>query len=499
MSGWGLALLSAVLIAVYWPTSASLLTKWTTPGAYDHGWVAVAGAVWLTWRRAIVGEPMSAAGAFNVCVILFGFTLAWSLALLANVTVAQQVLWVGIVFLLAIALGGGATARRLALPFALLTLAIPIWDYAIPLLQHVAVFGSMAAVVAAGIPAAIDGNTIEIPAGFFLIEGGCSGLRYFLSAVTLALLAGELVSASVLGRWTLVGVAAASAVVGNWLRILIVVMIGDATNMRHELVEDHFWIGWLTFAVLVPPSLLLAARVVPQLDSRRPQGSQLPVVPHPSLPRLAVICLVLLAVPAGARLVEVTRYRGAAATAQLPAGTAGWVGPLEVRCPWQRLARSADVDICALYESPTSGPVFVSVVAYLRQAPGRELIGGIETRPEGEWLASSRAMMETQAQPPVVMAQTVTARGAGPWRMWYWYGLDSMTTPRPLVMKLAEAVVLRFAEPASLTIITAPCRGDCRVADSALSQYLDAHAGLADAVGLLEARDSGDNATVKVR
>jgi hypothetical protein len=97
------------------------------------------------------------------------------------------------------------------------------------------------------------------------------------------------------------------------------------------------------------------------------------------------------------------------------------------------------------------------------------------------------------------MAQTVTARGAGPWRMWYWYGLDSMTTPRPLVMKLAEAVALRFAEPASLTIITAPCRGDCRVADSALSQYLDAHAGLADAVGLLEARDSGDNATVKVR
>jgi EpsI family protein len=133
-----------------------------------------------------------------------------------------------------------------------------------------------------------------------------------------------------------------------------------------------------------------------------------------------------------------------------------------------------------MYESTVDGPVFVSAVAYLRQARGRELIRGDETAPGGRWRSLDTGILETPLlDVPIARAQTLASPGGTQWQMLYWYQLGRTTTPSALRMKLAEALALPPAPPAALVAIATPCRRDCSGANEVLARYMDSHPALA--------------------
>jgi EpsI family protein len=472
------AVLAAALLFVYWPTFRALAARWTEQGAYDHGWLVLAGLVWLVARRPLSVEEHRAPALWTL-LLLMALSAVWSAALLANVAIVQHAVLFAVIGVAAVALLGSRT-RRLGWALLLLGTAIPAWDVAVPLLLPIAVLGASAGIAMLGIPAVIGPSTIEIPAGVFEIAEGCTGLRYVLSALALAVLTGELVGATTRWRWALIAIAVAVAVASNWLRILIVIAVGDATEMRHALVADHLWLGLVLFAGLVIPSLMFAAKHARRAASEpalRPGSQRFPALTAGSL---AMLAAVVLALPAAARVVEATRYWESSASIELPTGAAGWLGPTTAPCPWSPQFEGADAHACAMYESSVDGPVFVSAVAYLRQEPGRELIRGDETAPAGRWRPTETYVVGTPlGAVPSALAQTLAPAGGTRWQMWFWYQLGSTTTPFTLRMKLAEALALPPAPPAVLVALATPCRRDCSDADPVLARYLASHPALA--------------------
>lgn len=256
-------MLAATLLL--WPTLSYVARVWLDDGTYSHGLLLLAVSVWLIyrdrrhhhWPQARPWWPGLAAVALIMMLYL--------VALLAAVEVLQRLLVLPLYLAVAATALGPAPTRRLLFPVLLLLLALPVWGLMIPSLQGLAVAVVSFLLDAWSIPARIEGNLISIPEGRFEVAQGCSGLRYLLVAATFALLWGHLYLKN---RWhTLAFLAAAllGALLINWARIFLLVLIGRATDMQHPMMEDHNNLGWYVFAVALLP-LIWWGRRLPHKD-----------------------------------------------------------------------------------------------------------------------------------------------------------------------------------------------------------------------------------------
>ena len=89
--------------------------------------------------------------------------------------------------------------------------------------------------------------------GRFAIEPACSGLGFFLCS---GLIGAYFAYFNDLGWRKMVGFIAFGlglAVVANWIRILAIIMVGNATQMDHWIVHDHLMFGWILFSGMLIP------------------------------------------------------------------------------------------------------------------------------------------------------------------------------------------------------------------------------------------------------
>ncbi|MEM8490202.1 MAG: exosortase [Pseudomonadota bacterium] len=146
---------------------------------------------------------------------------------------------------------------RLALlaPVAMLWFITPIWGVLVAPLQELSARAVEAAMRTTSIPTFVNGNFVQIPAGTFEIAEGCSGLRYVISALAIAFVYCHLY----LSRWKSMLLFTAVAILGsvltNWLRILLLVLIGHFSDMKSEIIRDHNMFGWYLF---IPLMLMLS-------------------------------------------------------------------------------------------------------------------------------------------------------------------------------------------------------------------------------------------------
>ena len=45
----------------------------------------------------------------------------------------------------------------------------------------------------------------------------------------------------------------ALSIVANWIRILAIITVGNATQMDHWIVDGHLFFGWLLFSGMLIP------------------------------------------------------------------------------------------------------------------------------------------------------------------------------------------------------------------------------------------------------
>ena len=463
------------IVALYWPTVASLASTWqdTLRATYTHGYLIAALSAWLIWRqRALItraeAAPSRAQQALRVALLLL-LALAWLFSYRAGIQIAQQILLPPLIGAALLALLGRPAARAALVPLALLYFAIPVSD----LLNFGALWTTTQAVhfllSLAGVPAYFDGNHVQIPSGDFEIAGGCSGMHYIIVALAVATLLGELRGDTWARRFRWWAIALALAVLVNWLRVFTVILAGHLTQMQHYLVrESHYGFGWALFS-LVLIGLLVVDRRTKLQPVPVPPASDIRPALNPAMIAASVIALCLPAMLNSIIDARTLRAVPVAAPPSLDFCLPGEAGG------WQPQQLSPDQELRSAY---VCGGIAVQtyVAWYFDQRQGKKL-GGYDNRLQGEAMVlgqqarslGSRNFLELQLREGqsdslLWLTYRVADREfTSATRAQLWYSLQSLRSLR---------------SPSSVAIAAhAACAPDCEAARATLTRFIQ-HGGI---------------------
>ncbi|WP_347330119.1 exosortase/archaeosortase family protein [Marinimicrobium locisalis] len=255
-------LIAGLWIALFGVTFADLWQRWIQwDSALAHGIPVVVIFLSLLWKSGQWRRQHWFSSrlelAFGLTALL-GTSLLWFLAYAVNIQIIEQLLLLPALIFVYATLFGWKTVfhHRILLLFPIF--AIPIWGSLNGLLLEAAssVVGELVRLIE--MPALIQGNSIYIPYGHILIADGCSGLRYFVIALTLAYLIGYLNGYREPKLLLTLMVAAALGLITNWIRIFVLIVIGYHTRMESGLMEDHELFGWVLFGLICLPAIYFA-------------------------------------------------------------------------------------------------------------------------------------------------------------------------------------------------------------------------------------------------
>jgi exosortase A len=479
MGGAVIIVLAAVFL-LYWPSAESLMRLWsdTARTTYTHGLIIAAIVVYLVWRKRerLASIPWTPSIRASLLVVLLGF--AWLIAVQGAIELIHQLLMLALLWSSVWAIFGLRIATQLWIPLGYLIFAIPAWDQINFLLQEATVRATALMLQVSAIPAFVEGNFVHLAAGVFEIAGGCSGIHFFIVALALASLYGEIGRDSMKVRIQLVILAGGLALLANWLRVYTIVVAGHLTKMQHSLIrEGHYNFGWMVFAVMMLIFFLLARRFAPAVseDSQPPElaaGSR----GAPGLAALGVAVLCVLAAPAWHFLRASTPAALSSADAMLPHAPTGWASASGFSSAWNPTYEGADLEERGEYTNAAGLRVQLYIASYALQGPGKEMVN-YRNAPIGP--QDGRIVSESRAATPGI-ARELEVQGAHDHSIVrYYYDVGGRRTERGIVAQLWYGTASIRRDPlSSVVALRAICATDCDAARASLGEFaasLDAH------------------------
>lgn len=161
---------------------------------------------------------------------------------------------------LVIAVLGPRVSVLLALPLCFGVFLVPFGDEIIEPLQVITAKIAIALTQWSGIPAFFDGIYIDTPVGLFVVAEACSGVRFLIAMVTLAVL----VAFTRFSKWThrlaFMTASIIVPIIANGIRAWGTIYIAQSQGVEFAAGFDHVFYGWFFFAFVVVLLLGLAWR-----------------------------------------------------------------------------------------------------------------------------------------------------------------------------------------------------------------------------------------------
>jgi EpsI family protein len=482
----------AVAVVGLWPTWPPLLATWRDVYDYSHApWVVLAAVCWVVARSTTLPPPVPRASAPGTALLLLEIA-AWLVAWRAASNIGQQITMPLILWSAVWLACGWPVARRVTVPLACLYFAIPVWDLLLPALQSMTVAVSETLLGWLSVPVAIEGNRVTIPEGTFQIIEGCSGKRYLMMALGVAVPLGSMLRLTPRRAVALVAVTGLLALIMNWLRVMVVIYAGHVTDMTSYLiVREHLSLGWALFALLVGIVCLLArwlAEPAAVSPASTPTHARPAAQPHPlsvtrALPHwithpavlgtLFLLCLPALGV-AYAR--AALRSPPEVAPAQLPrAVTAEWRGPESPDTLWSPRFQGAAAELRGAYGG-SDHTVEVYVATYHQGGQlGAKLVSSSNLLLPPDWsVILERTLDDPRIPAQLRGAHTIEAVSpqATRWVVSYLYQIDEAVTASPLLAQLEYGVRSWHASMTARVIaVAARCHDDCEPARRDLADF----------------------------
>lgn len=460
-------------------------TWWRVPGMIDaQGALALALVGYLVWRDgpstlSLRGEPFSE----GVLAVLLG-SVAWAAALLADVGVVHFAMAIAIPGLWILTVRGPGAMLPVGQIVLTAALAVPFWAVLTVPLRVATAFMSGHGARLLGIEAEIGVFTIVLESGILRVAGGCAGLHFLLAAMTLAAAYGHLFVPHWTTRVKIVLIGAVAAIVGNWIRVGILVVIADVSAMESPLVSDHNHLGWIVWVLCMAPAYGLVRRIELS-DAARPGDGR--VVEEPKAVGAsagagrALMVLTTVAALSGPAVWLVASLSTRPAADVTSADVLGVDAVWEVRAAndlWEPEYDGIDARAAWSFEVGAAR-VGGARYAFEDQRAGEEMIqdGNRLVRAEGG-IVSQRVTPTGQGTARLVN-EAIVRTDDGPLLVWYWYRVGGVETPFSLRAKLFEiAAQLRRSPPSELVVLHTPCGpSDCRDAALTLRRAVDAAAG----------------------
>jgi len=250
-AGIPIALAAAAFVILFAQPAQALVRDWWTDSEAGHGLLLAPLAVWLAWRsrppRPWAPNPVLGTTLLVAAVLLRYlsglaaelFTLRFSMVIaLAGLTV----FWVG-----------DRQLRKWWLPFALLTLSIPLPALVtnaltLPLQFKASALGA-ALLDWRDVPVRLSGNVIQLPGRQLFVTEACSGIRSLVALLSLGVLIGGLWLRSPISRLAVVALSVPVAVVVNAVRVFLTGFLVYFVNPALGEGFMHLTEGWLLFLV----------------------------------------------------------------------------------------------------------------------------------------------------------------------------------------------------------------------------------------------------------
>ena len=249
-------------VVLFSQTLHVLFGEWATfSGLYSHGFLALGIVFYHIWlNRAYLVDGGQSLG-YTLSFFAACLSMLWWVGVVTNTLLLQQLAVFVVFALLLLAFAGLRYSSRLVLPLSFLFLALPIWSFLQGPLRILSTNVTSMVLELIGMPFYLYGYTFSLPGGNFIVELSCSGLSFFLVSAVLALYFCHLHKISFFKSCMVIIFALALSVVANWIRIITIMVVGNATQMQHVVVQDHLTFGWIVYFVMLVPFLFLASKI----------------------------------------------------------------------------------------------------------------------------------------------------------------------------------------------------------------------------------------------
>ncbi len=246
-----LVLCSLAILFVFWSDWSTLANMWLGTETYSHGILIAPISVWLIWRERHAISQFAPRTWFWGVVGLPVVLAVWLLGKLSGIQFAVNVAIVSLIPMVVLIICGPRVSWRISFAVLFLYFMVPFGEAAVPLLMKWTAVATIQSLRLTGVPVFQEGMNFVLPSGQWSVVEACSGLRYLVASAVLAVLFSYLNFRSNKYRLAFFTVSMIIALVANWIRAYMVVMVGHLSNMKYGTGDDHVYYGWVFFGVVM--------------------------------------------------------------------------------------------------------------------------------------------------------------------------------------------------------------------------------------------------------
>jgi len=266
-----LVIVVGLFLLLYGQTLAGLIQEWWTQEEYSHGFLVlpICFIVLRANRKQLQRLPIEPAR--NAGLLVMGTAgMLLIVGTVGSILILSQLSMLAMLVGLVLTLSGVRFVTALSFPFSYLLFMLPSltgavlawnWQFQLATARMGVFFLQLL-----GIPAWLDENQIILPSIILRVASSCSGARYLIAILALAIPLGYLVLRRTRYRIILVILALTIGITTNWIRV---VLIGLWAHSGGKVIHGPFHVlqalsvGWVAFA-----GLFVVTWVLSRIESR---------------------------------------------------------------------------------------------------------------------------------------------------------------------------------------------------------------------------------------
>jgi exosortase A len=365
------------ILALYWPTAASIVAIWIRSETFTHGFVVVPICLWLVWRNRETFAAIRARPWWPGVAIVLAAGALWLVTSVADVLGLKQFALAFMLQAAIVTVLGTGIARAAFFPLAFLLFAVPFGEIFVPTLIGWTADFTVSALRWSGVPVYREANLFIIPSGAWSVVEACSGIRYIIASVMIGTIYAAIAYRSARRRAIFMAAAILVPIIANWLRAYMIVMIGHLSNNKLAVGVDHIIYGWVFFGLVM--LLLFWVGSIWQEDTAPTPPAPMPSAgTTPAAPPRALFAAAFAAIAAAAVWVPLEARIDRPAEPGKPsipviASANGWSATPAAITDWKPRYRGYATELQQAYGKDGRN-VGVYIAYYRQQAKGSELI-----------------------------------------------------------------------------------------------------------------------------
>ncbi len=237
----------------YYNTLRWLIESWINNPNYSHGFLVPIVSGYIIWKMR--GDLYTIVRKESQTGLIFFITgmILYSIADLLVIRFLSGISLIVTISGIVLYIFGKEFMDKIKFPILFLLLAIPVpfVDIVTPSAQTISATGSTGLANILGLPVQREGLLLRMPAGTFEVAIQCSGLNAIISLLTISIIYAFILEGSLLMKSVIVLSSIPLAMIGNILRITLMLTIANIYGQKAAIDYFHDFSDLLLFIIVL--------------------------------------------------------------------------------------------------------------------------------------------------------------------------------------------------------------------------------------------------------